>query len=529
MRRLSLSRAPNVVAAVAACSACAIGIVLGTHVAGGSDSSCYLMSARLLTRGAVALDQPLARAASWKGAAAAFTPAGFTPSSADPARLVPICSPGLPLAMAASRSLRLSEFLVVPLLGALAVWLTYVVGTRIHRPLTGAAAALLLVCSPTFLYQLVQPMSDVPATAWWMLAMAWAVEREDGSTRPRLAGLAASMALLTRPNLLPLAAVIAVYLFVGRPPKSGLRCALRFVTGLIPGVVLLAVLQQAMYGSPLATGYGSASGLMSAANVMPNLRRYLGWLIGAHTPFLLLALAAPAMMRRPRHGWLCLAFAATTLACYLPYLVFDDWWYTRFLLPGIPPLVILSTSVLVAIVERLARNRRQGVRIVVTSGCIALVMTLWIVTAIARHAFDLSEWEQHYYRAGTAVAAHVTGPAAIVTARNTGSVQYYAGLPTLSWDTLEPGGLEHALAFVSDEGYTPYLLFEIDEEPVFRERFGGASATGRLDWPPRVQVGRAIRLYDPLDRVRFLADGQVRTEFVSEPVAPARDWRRWFR
>jgi asparagine N-glycosylation enzyme membrane subunit Stt3 len=155
--------------------------------------------------------------------------------------------------MAAFHTAHVSEFLVVPLLGALCVWLTYIVGRRVDRPLTGGVAALLLLCSPTFLYQLVQPMSDVPAAAWWMLTIAWALEREDGSNSPVLAGLAASMALLTRPNLLPLAGVVAVYLFVSRRRGGGLSCAMRFALGLVPGAVLLAVLQRdADRPSPLA-------------------------------------------------------------------------------------------------------------------------------------------------------------------------------------------------------------------------------------------------------------------------------------
>ncbi len=174
-----------------------IGVVLGTYVAGGSDSSCYLNAARSLARGTVGLEQPLARDAPWPHAERTFTPAGFSPSPIDPAFLVPICSPGLPLLMAVFRVLHVTEFLVVPLLGALAVWLTYVLGRAIHGPMTGAAAAVLLVCSPTFLYQLVQPMSDVPAMAWWLLVVACTIERDDGSSRPGLAGLAASMALLT--------------------------------------------------------------------------------------------------------------------------------------------------------------------------------------------------------------------------------------------------------------------------------------------------------------------------------------------
>ena len=521
-------RIPSALAAVAAIAALATGIVLGTHVAGGSDSSCYLNAARLLSRGRVALDPPLARTASWKNAARTFTPSGFTSSPVDAFRLVPICSPGLPLTMAAFRTAHVTEMLVVPLLGALCVWLTYIVGRRVDRPLTGAAAAILLLCSPTFLYQLVQPMSDVPAAAWWMLTIAWALEREDGSSRPDLAGLAASMALVTRPNLLPLAGVVAIYLLVSRG-RSGLSSAMRFALGLVPGALLLAVLQRAMYGSPLATGYGDASTLMAAANVLPNLRRYVGWLLAAHTPFLLLALAAPMVMRHQRHAWLCLAFAATTLACYLPYVVFDAWWYTRFLLPAIPLLVILSAAGLVFLVERIVATGRFAALVPITVGFTVLLMGLWLSIARSRHAFELSEWEQHYYRAGMAVAAHVTGPSAIMTVRNSGSVQYYAGQPTVSWDSIEPAALDETLVFARDHGYPAYLLLEGDEEPVFRERFRAASVIGNLDWPPRVQVGRTIRLYDPLDRARFLADGQVRTEYVPDAPVPSRDWRRWFR
>ena len=177
------ARVARIVAAGAAVAALAIGVVLGTYVAGGSDSSCYLNGGRLLARGLVRLEQPLARDAPWPHAGQTFTPAGFSPS-VDAGGFVPICSPGLPLLMAAFRVLHVTEFLVVPLLGALAVWLTYVLGRAIHGPTTGAASAALLACSPTFLYQLVQPMSDVPAMAWWLLALVCVGEREGGWGRP---------------------------------------------------------------------------------------------------------------------------------------------------------------------------------------------------------------------------------------------------------------------------------------------------------------------------------------------------------
>jgi len=317
--------------------------------------------------------------------------------------------------------------------------------------------------------------------------------------------------------------VVAAYLVVVRGRGHRYADATKFVAGLLPGVALLAWIQRGMYGSPLATGYGSVDTMMAANHVLPNLRRYVEWLIGSHTPFLLLALAGPAVVRRPRQAWLCLGIAAATLACYLPYRVFDDWWYTRFLLPAIPPLIVLASAALVSLVTRLVPGRQA----LLTAACVVMLTAVWMQVARARHAFDLAELEQHYYRAGTAAADHIAETAAIFTLKDSGSVLFHAGRPTLSWDTIEPDALNQALAFVTAHGYAPYLLLELDEEPVFRDRFRGASVLGNLDWPPRVQVGRTIRLYNPLDRPQFLADGKVRTEYLRDAPLPSRDWRRW--
>jgi 4-amino-4-deoxy-L-arabinose transferase-like glycosyltransferase len=82
--------------------------------------------------------------------------------------------------------------------------MTFVLGRRVTgSPGTALVAALLLAVSPPFMFHLMQPTSDVPAAAWWLLAIVAAHDRSwlgaAGS------GAAASMAVLTRPNLLPLA------------------------------------------------------------------------------------------------------------------------------------------------------------------------------------------------------------------------------------------------------------------------------------------------------------------------------------
>ena len=65
-------------------------------------------------------------------------------------------------------------YFVVPLFGALAVWLTFVLGRSIHGARTGTMAAVLLSVSPVFLFQVVQPLTDVPAAAAWLAVLVLA-------------------------------------------------------------------------------------------------------------------------------------------------------------------------------------------------------------------------------------------------------------------------------------------------------------------------------------------------------------------
>src|SRR5262249_37358793 len=78
-------------------STMAVGWLAGTHVAGGSDSYCYLNQAEMFARGEVREAVPLSTHAPWRNAIWSFTPAGFTPSPTDGAAIVPICAAGYPL------------------------------------------------------------------------------------------------------------------------------------------------------------------------------------------------------------------------------------------------------------------------------------------------------------------------------------------------------------------------------------------------------------------------------------------------
>jgi len=171
----------------------AAGLRWGTFAVGGSDSYCYVHQAQGWSTGRLQVIEPLALEAPWPDAPRTFAPAGHVPSPTVAGAAVPMCPAGLSIAMApftlldnflARRPIAL--FLVVPLFGALLVWSVYVLGSRFARRV-GLASALLVACSPAFLFQLVQPMSDVPAAALWVLALACAT-----GSRPRAPAMADS-------------------------------------------------------------------------------------------------------------------------------------------------------------------------------------------------------------------------------------------------------------------------------------------------------------------------------------------------
>jgi hypothetical protein len=492
----------------------AAGVHWGTFAAGGSDSYCYVHQAEGWATGHLQVVEPLALEAPWPDASLTLAPAGHIPSSTLRGAAVPMCPAGLSIAMAPFVRAG-GVFLVVPLFGALLVWSVYVLGSRFSRRV-GLASAALVACSPAFLFQLMQPMSDVPAAALWVMAAASAT----GASRraPLMAGLATSAAILVRPNLLPMGIVLGLYFLRKRSSRVG--DSLMFAAASAPGCLAVALIQQMFYGSPLRSGYGSLDALFSTANIVPNAARYFTWMWQSHTPAWLFALVAPFVLPGSLTA-LLLSLAAVNVACYLPYAVFNDWWYLRFLLPAIAIVIVQMTAVIDAIF-RLWRKpswlahgtSHKGLphRFLVATFAVALSL-LFIREARARSAFDLRRLESRYERAGVYVAGHLPPNALVITSWESGSVRFYAHRKTLVWDALDPAWLDRAIAYSRARGLEPFLLFERWEEPNFRQRFAG-SAIARLDWPPAAEIAGQVRIYRPDDRQKYLSGNGVATDYA---------------
>jgi len=504
---------PGRLSVALAATVCLAGASFGTFAASGSDPYGYVSEANLLLEGRLRVPQDLA-GAPWPEPLWTLSPLGYRPATV-PGAIVPTYPPGLPLLFAGARAAAgpCAPFYVVPLAGALLVWLTYRLGVRLLPSPLAPAPALLVAASPPFLFQLMWPMSDVPVAALWLAAALLAVGsgRQGGpyvkepQARPLAAGLVASLAILVRPNLAPLAAVflLAMAVKAGDGTKgAGGRGPRWFVAGLVPGLVLLAALNAHLYGAWWRLGYSSTGEFYSIDNIIPNLRHYGGWMIDANTPVILLALApllawAPFL---PSHaGWrvVLTGLVAGVWLSYLPYFQFEDWWYLRFLLPAWPALALLTVAALHGVLTRLLGGGRAE------AASLAIVLVLAAVTvgrAKDLGAFDLRAAEQRYVDVGQHIALRTPPGSVVLSMQHSGSARYYGERTTVRYDLLQPEWLDRAIAFLERQGRRPFILLEDWEVPAFRTRFAGAAA-GDLSWSPVAEWRNGkVLLFDATDR-----------------------------
>jgi hypothetical protein len=357
------------------------------------------------------------------------------------------------------------------------VWLTYRVGVELGDPLAGAVAAMLLSTSPTFLYQLVQPMSDVPVTACWLGALLLGARRTAMSAAG--AGALASIAVTIRPNLAPLAGLVLVQVFLAAGESRWRRAAL-FVAALAPALVALAWVQHVRYGSAFASGYGTLDQAFAAANIGPNLARYPRWLTASHTPFIWLSALAPFWIRRraaPRMpAWIAVIFSLAVWAAYLPYVYFQpqEWFYSRFLLPALPLMLFFAAAAAGSGLQRFPAPSRAPLAALLVLG----VSGMSLQFARSHDVFELRRHESKYPLAGAFVRDELPPSAFVLAAQHSGSIRYYANRPTLRWDLLDAAHLDEALASLRAEGYQPYAVLDPDEDAEFRRKFTSAGQRG---------------------------------------------------
>jgi 4-amino-4-deoxy-L-arabinose transferase-like glycosyltransferase len=486
-------RHSRIVVAIALSSA-VVSAVFATHSAAGADASGYVSESAMMAGGRLSYGDELSDLA--RGHDPYLTsPLGWRPAADG--RQSPTYPPGLPLVMALPHAIAgvTGASAVVIASAAIAVLATALVAFTLAGSIAAVIASVLLAFSPIFIYQSIQPMSDVPVTAAWMLCFLLLVRK--GASLDAPAGVACALAVLIRPNLAPLAIV----------PLLLARNRIAFSIPVAIAGIGLALLQWHWYGSPLRSGYGSTDELFSLANILPNTSRYARWLL-ATAPVLLMAVFGFFRFRTDRRSQALLAFAALVIGAYLIYAVFDDWSYLRFLLPAMAVLAVFAAVELSAWIARWPIAVRAPLLF-----ALLLIVTahgLWVARSL--DTFKLADQLRRVSQVADYINADVPPSAVILSGEQSGSMRYYTDRPILRWEAATPEALSAAVATLEQSRRPVYIVLDAWENERFRSKFSTVAAVS-LDWPPMLDAGTShrTRLWKLSDRDRFLKGERLST------------------
>ena len=169
------------------------------------------------------------------------------------------------------------------------------------------------------------------------------------------------------------------------------------------------------------------------------------------------------------------AITAFVIAQYVVFLVFDTWWFLRFLLPCWPFIALALAGVLIGHSARRSSVQLLAVWVVVALGLYG------IRTATKVATFELWRGERAVVDVSHAVRDATPDRSVVFALIHTGTLRYYGGRVTLRYDSLPEDWLDRAVDWLQSRGVGAYALLERDEIPTFKRRFQSAQAIGRLD------------------------------------------------
>jgi hypothetical protein len=442
---------------------------------GGLDSYGYVSAASLVAEGRLIEPQPLARLLPFPEASRAATPLAYVvaPDGESRAPRFPL---GLPLVMAVFKVFGPEGPFFAPLtMAVLTLLVVFLLARQAESPRAGLFAAAIVAVDPVFVDLAIQPMSDVPAACWLLIAV-WL--RVVESRWPVLAGVAAGMAFLTRPALIT--AVVALFGLTARRSRD----TWWFGATLAMALLVQAVLNVTLYGGVWSSGYGRAAEIFVPARLAAAATNIVTWVTYVHTPIFWIAwIASLWVMSGRRWVWQVSGVAVACALPYLLYIVYDDWESTRFLLPGIVLVLVVASCGVERIVSRTMPAWR-GLALL----ALALACAFASHRFLGRHqVFDLARGEAKYPLVGAWVRDRTPARAVVLASLHSGSIRYYAGRETVRWDEIPPGALRATLKSLQEAGRGVYLALDAPSEPDafdlrFRAELGAIemAAVGRV-------------------------------------------------
>jgi len=447
-------------------AAAAYAAFLSSHASfsvGGSDSSGYANAARRLLVGTlVSRPRGLDRLGLPDRLAPLFIPLGFVPGP-RPGTMAPVYPVGFPAHFAAAGLLggwERGPYVVSPIAAAGCLLLLYSSGRELDlSPFWSAAATAIFAALPIFVFQAIQPMSDVVATFWCLVAILAGLRSRRRAWWATLAGGAFGVAVLVRPTdaLLVIPLLFALPITVGTLSLAAL--------GALPIAGLAAAYNAECYGGPFRTGYERA-GVTAAINLHNFTARFhyygrsLLRMLSPLPPLAALAVAAVSTVPGRRRA-LALSWFGVFFVFYCFYGPYESFAFLRFLLPGIPGLLLAAALAGQAAAGRL---RRRGARF--AAAAIVLLLPLYLEIRSLREVgvLGIARGESIYPDISRWVSRELPGRSIIVTAYASGALEYYTDLSYARWDAMTPESFEAFRAAAEAKGYRVFALLFPEEE-----------------------------------------------------------------
>lgn len=454
---------------------CAWAAFLFPHVApyaGGSDSSGYLGSARLLVEGK--LTTPI-RVVPGAGATTfgetAHIPLGFV-AVAGTQKMAPTYPLGFPVHLALASVFGWKYAPAIVNLAALLVSgiLTFLLGRQLGLPdLFSAGSVIVLWLCPLTVFSTVQPMSDVLSLAWCLVAIHAALRPAARLKHDLLVGIAVSVAILVRPTNVLLALPIVIAFGI-----AWRRYAAALIAALPVGLLLLWY-NDVLYGAPWLTGYGDAGGVFSVQNMPMTMAHYARWLPTVLGPLVVLVFLAPFLARpgkRPLfvHGawFICVAVFFATY-----YHTHETWWYLRFLLPALPSIILLAAAVPATWMAATKNDARR--RMAAGLALIALLVTT-VAEAQAMRKLGvllIRDDERTYFQAADWARNNLPPNSAVLALQMSGALHHYTDAIVLRWDLVDGGRIPALHRFLQGAKLPLFAALHDFEREDAQNRIGG--------------------------------------------------------
>lgn len=328
----------------------------------GYDSTGYANAAYSLRHGTVIEAVPLLKELGLPSTyAPAFLPLTYL-SLPDTDKMAPLYPVGLPLHLTFFSQLfgwQTGLYIVSPIFAMLSVWLLYLLGLEIGLQRKDAiAAAFLFACCPPLVFYGLQVMSDVTATFWSLFAILAALRAQKNLRWSLCAGAAFGVMVLVRPGN----AVLLLPLMFCLPLNW--RSLLYFGLGGLPLGLFFFAYNYLVFGHLFFIGY-NAIGLQQNfgfPGFTERFRQYASWLTLAMSPLIWIGWLFIPFQRKltQRTRFLLISWFGVFFAlCCIYMWTGDGWWYTRFLLPAIPALILALIVTGEILLEWLAMRSRS--------------------------------------------------------------------------------------------------------------------------------------------------------------------------